>query len=64
MAPREAGKHYDSSNSANVVKFPAKGNNASPFDQLAVELIMRQHELGELDPRLLRALAEFAVRLL
>jgi hypothetical protein len=35
-----------------------------PFDRLNVELIMQQFERGELNPRLLRFLAETAVGLL
>jgi hypothetical protein len=51
----------------NVVQFPGArpppGHTgaANPFDQLTVELIMCQYERGELDPRLLRTLAEIAV---
>jgi hypothetical protein len=59
------GKDYDSSNNAaNVVKFPVDRQAVSPFDRLAVELIVRQGARGELDPRLLRFLAEHAVGLL
>ena len=55
-------------NNANVVMFPCRRGQQGPrcysvneFDHLTVELIMARHAAGELDSRLLRALAELAM---
>ena len=65
--PREwlpKGGKCDNSNSArNVVPLFPERNISSPWDSLTVELIMAKHRAGELDPRLLRALAELAMGL-
>ena len=62
VASRNGGKS-ESTSTANVVSLLPRCAGSSPFDQLTVDLIMRQHERGELDSRLMRVLAEFAVGL-
>jgi hypothetical protein len=52
------GGDYDSSSSANVIRFPTKlkTDRNSPFDELTAVLVMERHRRGELDPAILAAL--------
>lgn len=48
VASRSGGKDYQSSDGANVVTFPSKGNHSADFDRLTAELILAQHRAGKL----------------
>jgi hypothetical protein len=61
VASRNGGE-YDSSNSAaNVIRLYPERKISSAWDDLTVELIVARQSAGNLDPALLRALAEYSM---
>ena len=57
--PRNGGK-YDISNNGNVVNFPAKDNNATPFDELTARLVLAKFRAGTLPEAVLIAFMQAA----